>query len=52
MTSKYCDDCGHEKNMHKKRDYECKAEGCNCKGFDRGPIRDEHGNDTSKRWLG
>jgi len=46
MTSKYCDTCGHEKRVHKKRKYECKVEGCDCETFNRGVIRDCYGNPT------
>ena len=39
MTSKYCDDCEHEKKSHKDRKYKYKVQGCNCKRFERGPRR-------------
>lgn len=32
MSSKYCDNCGHEKSIHTKK-LKCKVEGCNCEYF-------------------
>jgi len=42
MTSKYCDNCRHEKKYHNKKANECKL--CKCKLFIRGPERDVFGN--------
>jgi len=39
MTSKYCDECGHEKKQHIDRKYECMVSKCECEGFVRGPRR-------------
>ena len=44
MTSKYCDRCNHEKKDHIGHVYGCKVKGCKCASFERGPIRDVHGD--------
>lgn len=44
MTSKYCDNCGHEKIVHLKRKNKCKVKNCNCQIFERGPERNVQGD--------
>ena len=44
MTSKYCDNCGHEKTKHTNRSRYCKIKDCECNNFIRGPVRESSGD--------